>query len=252
MTGPTVSVVTPTYNSSRFLEDTLQSLRNQRYKDFEHIVIDGESDDGTHDILREYEDTYPMRWISEPDEGMYSAIEKGFKRAQGEILCWLNSDDLYMPWTLEIVAERLNRKEKDWITGHPAHLDESGRVTNVSPIRPYYNRKWLVRGWYHRRGLGFVQQESTFWTSDLWNRAGGFPDDVRLAGDYYLWRQFAEETQLRTVDTVLAAHRQHKNQMSHDISQYYEEIEDAVSPSHRLLNLMRVNRLYNIYNIFRN
>lgn len=100
-----ISIVTPTYNSEQYLEDCIQSIMKQRYKDYEHIVVDGGSSDGTIDILKKYENQYPLRWISEKDRGMYDAIRKGFKMARGDIFCWLNSDDMFMPWTLQVVGK---------------------------------------------------------------------------------------------------------------------------------------------------
>jgi glycosyltransferase involved in cell wall biosynthesis len=92
----TISVVTPTYNSEKFLEATARSLLEQKYPALEYIVIDGASTDRTLDIIRRYEDRIAF-WVSEPDSGMYDAIQKGFEHAHGEIMAWLNSDDMVCP-----------------------------------------------------------------------------------------------------------------------------------------------------------
>ena len=105
-----ISIVTPTYNSEEYLEDCILSIKNQKARNFEHIIIDGGSTDSTLSIIRKYENTYPMKWISEPDNGMYDAIAKGFRLAKGEIYCWLNSDDMYMPWTC-LAIEKIFKEE---------------------------------------------------------------------------------------------------------------------------------------------
>ncbi len=95
-TGVLVSIVTPSLNRSDLLERTMRSVRNQTYRNVEHIVVDGGSNDGTVDLLKRYESTYALTWISEADEGMYAAINKGLSQAQGDVLAYLNSDDLYL------------------------------------------------------------------------------------------------------------------------------------------------------------
>ena len=112
---PLVSVITPSLNQGRFIEETLLSVKNQDYPKIEHIIVDGGSTDRTLDILKRYEGCYNIRWISEPDRGQADAICKGFRLAEGEILCWLNSDDVYVsPSTISRVVSLM----KDYPTGH--------------------------------------------------------------------------------------------------------------------------------------
>lgn len=104
MKYPKITIVTPTFNRVHYLEDTILSVLNQNYPNLEYIIIDGGSTDGSIDIIKKYE-SYLAYWISEPDEGFYHAIQKGFNKSKGDIMAWLNSDDKYHPGALKIVSE---------------------------------------------------------------------------------------------------------------------------------------------------
>ena len=123
-----ISIITPTYNSGAYLEKCIQSIVNQEFDDYEHIIVDGGSTDNTLAIIKKYESLYNIKWISEKDNGMYDAISKGFKMAKGDILCWLNSDDIYMPWTLKVVEHVFQNTDIDWCTGVPTQINENGEI----------------------------------------------------------------------------------------------------------------------------
>src|SRR5438128_8552250 len=125
---PLVSIVTPSYNQGRFIEDTIRSVLAQDYPNLEYIVVDGGSTDHTLDVLRRYEGR--LRWVSEPDRGQSEAINKGFRMARGEIVSWLNSDDTYVPGAIgKAVAHLGARPEVVMVYGEGYLLDEGGRVT---------------------------------------------------------------------------------------------------------------------------
>src|SRR5690349_10977185 len=120
-----ISIVTPTLQRATFLERTLRSIRAQTYPSVEHIVVDGGSTDGTLPLLEQYASTYNMRWLSEPDGGIYDAINKGMRMATGDILAYLNSDDLYFPWTVDVVMRAFEEHpEADLVYGDAIRLDE--------------------------------------------------------------------------------------------------------------------------------
>jgi len=243
---PLVSIVTPSYNSSRFIEENIRSIMGQSYENIEHIIVDGGSTDGTIEIIQKFEEEYTVQWISEPDEGMYDAIEKGFNMASGEIYAWLNSDDKYLPWAVDVAVDNLLEDGVEWIIGHPARWNEDGTLYYVNPLRPHYRQKWIQNGWYHGRALGWLQQESMFWTADLWENKGGFPNNIELAGDYYLWRQFAERSGVKQIGTVISGFRKHDDQLTSDPENYYSELPDAgVLP--KIMSMLYIQNIYSLF-----
>jgi len=206
---PLVSIVTPSLNQGEFLEECIKSVKNQTYKNIEHIIIDGDSKDSTIDILKKYESAYNMTWVSEPDNGMYDAINKGFKMSKGEIMAWINCDDMYLPWSIETVVNVISKLNIDWCTGVPGSWSKQGLHHSLPFFIPIYPRALIKKGCYHGKGLGFIQQESTFWTRRLWNKVGGeLNNTLQLAGDFYLWKSFAEHSSLYT---VIATQKASKN-----------------------------------------
>ncbi len=226
--NPLFSIITPVYNCENYIEQCILSIRNQQYTNFEHIIVDGGSTDGTLDIIKKYAGTYPMRYVSEKDNGMYDAINKGFAMAKGDIFCWLNADDCYMPHALQLVAEAFVQKNVAWVTGIPAVFVEGetdGGTQYVMTDMPFlYARSYLKKGYYEGRLLGFIQQESTFWSSELWEKAGPIPDTYKYAGDHYLWKQFAKYEPLYTINSIVANFRVHKEQKTAQMDRYYAEI----------------------------
>ena len=220
---PRISVVTPSYNQAAFLRKTLDSVVSQNYPNLEYIVIDGGSTDGSADILREYSSKLTY-WVSEPDQGQSHAINKGFAHATGEIMTWLNSDDLLLPDALHTVGEIFARYPQiQWLTGQPANLDVYDTL-RVAPLKTGRFRAIIRRGWYHGRGLGFIRQEGTFWRRSLWEKAGASIDEAKhYAMDDDLWRRFAQHADLITVDMPLAAFRSQPEQKTAQLDHYYAE-----------------------------
>ena len=219
-----ISIVTPTYNSAEFLEECILSIKGQRRQNFEHIIVDGCSTDGTLDIIRKYEGTYTMRWISERDGGMYEAIAKGFRMAEGDIFAWLNSDDMYMPWATYTMERVCQCKNVQWCMGIPAEFTEDGmQFVPVSRFPIYLSRPCIARGWYDGRRLDWIQQESSFWTRELYEKSGGLDCRFKYAGDYDLWCRFARYAPLYTTNVVFSGFRRHSGQKSADLEAYREE-----------------------------
>lgn len=210
------SVVTPVLNGARTIRRTLDSLSVQR-GDFEHIVVDAGSTDGTVDIVKSYEGRYPVRLVQKKDRSLYEGVWNGMQETRGEILSYINADDLYMPWTLATVRSVMERhSEIQWLAGMPSWMDEDTGVATTCGYAPVYFRRFFQKGWYSSAKLGFVQQESMFWRRSLWEQSD--PRELlvsnRFAGDFLLWRRFSERADLHTVAAVLACFVLSKQQVS--------------------------------------
>ena len=128
---PLISIITATFNRADFLEKNILSIKNQDYKNIEHIVVDGGSTDNTIEILNKYRDIYNLRWVSEKDKGCTNAINKGFKMATGDVICWLDSDDYYLPGTLSKIVKIFQEKpDIDVVFGDILIGDSSGKIVN--------------------------------------------------------------------------------------------------------------------------
>ena len=141
---PLVSIVTPTFERAHFIERTIRSVAGQSYPHVEHIVVDGASKDGTAALLERCATQYNLRWVSEPDRGMYDAINKGLRMARGEIVAYLNSDDLYFPWSVERVVDAFRQDiATDLVYGDALRIDRFRRIT-VPVFAPLTaNAGWL-------------------------------------------------------------------------------------------------------------
>lgn len=224
---PLISIITVVYNAEKYLEETINSILNQTYDNIEFIVIDGASTDSSLEIIKKYEDQIDY-WVSEPDKGMYDAIKKGFNLSRGEILSWLNADDIYYKGTTEIVASIFNKTNINWLTGIASHIDENGIITNVSLPKTYF-RFLIEKGYYRDDILGFIQQESTFFRKELFKKIE-FNSNLQLAADYDLWIKLSKYSELYTIKTILASFRIHEGQKSGQIEKYYKECDLISKP----------------------
>jgi glycosyltransferase involved in cell wall biosynthesis len=206
------SIVTPSYNQGRFLDACLRSVLDQAYPDLEYFVMDGGSTDGSPDIIRGYADRL-AGWRSHPDRGHMDAVQEGFARSTGEIMGWLNSDDMLTPWALRVVAEVFRLfPGVQWITSmYPLVMNEDGLVAGARRSEGfqagafYRGRNAPFNPWFYS---SMIQQESTFWRRGLWEKAGATVDTtLRLAGDFELWSRFFEHAELHTLAVPLGIFR---------------------------------------------
>lgn len=201
---PRIALVTPVFNAGKYIEATIRSVLAQDYPNLEYFVVDGGSTDGTLEIIRKYEGQI-SGWISEPDKGMYDALNKGFAQTAGEIMGWISATDVLQLGGLSVVGSVFQRfPEVDWITGRPTHLNEAGMTIGVAGI-PRWSQ-WRFLAGANRT----IQQESTFWRRSLWERAGGYVDaSRRSSSDFELWVRFFRHAQIYSVDALIAGFRMH-------------------------------------------
>ena len=189
------------------IEATIRSVVGQQYPNLEYIVIDGASTDRTPAILKKYANCIDVL-VSEPDDGQYHAIQKGMGHATGDIMAWLNADDIYMPWTLSIVSEVFEKfPDVDWIIGLPSFLNEKGQCVSIHSNVAAYPQHYIRNGWYRGHLAGYLQQESMFWRRSLWEKAGGLDLSLDMASDFKLWSVFAQHSELVPISVPLAAFR---------------------------------------------
>lgn len=240
-TLPGITIVTPNYNGAEFLEAAIRSVLLQGYPRLEYIIVDGGSIDGSIEIIRRYE-KWLSRWTSEPDNGMYHAINKGFSESSGEIMAWLNSDDMYVPNSLHQVGGCFAQcgPAVEWISGITAAWNIHDELCWIGTIKKFH-RAFIKRGFYEGRGLGWIQQESVFWARQLWEKAGGrIADEYRLAGDFELWTRFARYADLYAVRNVFSGIRRHARQQSAAINDYHKEVDACLA---RMADNGRIARL---------
>jgi glycosyltransferase involved in cell wall biosynthesis len=202
-----ISVVTACYNQSSTIERTIRSIVGQGYPNLEYIIVDGASKDNTMDIVRNF-DSKISKIISEPDDGQYHAIQKGLNLASGDIMAWLNGDDIYFPWTFRLVDKIFTRfPDVDWIMGLPTFTNEDDVVVKLSTQMAGYPRQWIANGWYSESFGGFLQQESMFWRKSLWDKSPKLDLSLGLAADFKLWTDFAKLTDLVAVSVPIGSFR---------------------------------------------
>lgn len=201
---PRISVVTPSYNQGRFLEQTIRSVLLQGYPDLEYIVIDGGSSDESVEIIRKYEG-HLAYWVSERDRGQSHAINKGFAKATGQVLCWLNSDDFYAPGALHVVGENLADGAGAFaIVGHVVRIHEDG-----SPAKKFEGRyEGLTRMLQYWKGYQ-MHQPSIFWRREVFDAVGFLDEKQHYIMDFDYWVRIAERFEFRNVDRVLSCSNYH-------------------------------------------
>jgi glycosyltransferase involved in cell wall biosynthesis len=225
---PKISIVTPSFNQGRYIEETILSVLNQNYPNVEHLIIDGGSKDTTPEVLAKYRERVAYL-VSEPDKGQSHAINKGMARATGDILTWLNSDDMLAPGALAAIALAFATNPQADIISGICCLYESGKITGRHltacqdgplPLDELLDLDgaWLV-------GQFFYQPE-VFFSRSLWERAGGRVDDgLYYSMDYDLWVRFAEAGgKLHAIGRPLAWYRVHPDQKTYVSSNYAREL----------------------------
>src|SRR5229473_5181596 len=221
---PRITLVTPVFNSVRYIEQTIQSVSSQEYPNLEYFIVDGGSTDGTRDVIRKYEREL-SGWTSEPDKGMYDALNRGFARSSGGIMGWISATDMLHTRSLFVVGSVFEAlPEVEWITARPTGFSEEGMTVGVSRSLKRWSRPRFLAG-----SNRYIQQESTYWRRSLWERAGSHMDATRREGsDFELWVRFFRHARLYPVDALIGGFRVHPDSLSLEDPGKMRRIHDEI------------------------
>lgn len=224
-------IITPCFNSERYLEETILSVINQtsileKIVDLEYWIVDGGSTDSTKQIIDKYSQHPSIRYISDKDKGMYDALAKGFKKQRGDAICaYINAGDLFSSKSFEVVSEIFLHAQKiKWLTGINTFYNEKSQIVNVKI--PFIYRPQMFQEGFYGTNLPCVQQESTFWRSSLMADLDlDYLGNLKLAGDSYLWNHFSKNNELYIVQAHLGGFKIHAGQLSENVIAYQQELK---------------------------
>jgi glycosyltransferase involved in cell wall biosynthesis len=218
-----LSIVTPSLNQVRFIERTIRSVLDQGWEDLEYIVVDGGSTDGSVEVIERYADRLAW-WVSEPDAGQTDALAKGIRRATGDVIAYINSDDRYVPGAFATALGALERSDALWVAGAARFEDAGGRELEIwRPQPPWGGRHWwLLAPWG-------VPQAATFWRRECFDRYGTFRTDMHYVFDTEFGLRLALAGHLPLLlDDVLAVRVVHHEAKSWDRAPFEREQERFV------------------------
>jgi glycosyltransferase involved in cell wall biosynthesis len=215
---PKLTIITPSFNQAGFIEKTLRSVLDQGYENLEYIVVDGGSSDGSVDIIRLYEDRLAW-WVSEPDGGQTDALNKGLRRATGDIVAYINSDDYYLPDAFDAAVAGLERSGARWVAGKcqfvNVHEDDDHTWVPSLPVKGRH--RWVLDPWA-------VPQAATFWRRELFERHGLFREDMHYVFDTEFGVRLALAGELPAlVEEPLAVRVVHDEAKSWDLEPFRRE-----------------------------
>lgn len=199
---PLVSIITPSYNQGKFIRETIESVLSQDYDNIEYIVVDGLSTDNSLDIIKEYEGR--LTFISEKDHGQSDAINKGFRMAHGEIVAWLNSDDVYEPHCISRAVEEFEKNEKlGLLYGDGYIIDADSNKLKVFEYTQEFDYWKLVNFW------DYIMQPATFFKREVLQQVGYLDENLHYCMDWDLWIKLAAVSEVKYIPELLACSREY-------------------------------------------
>jgi glycosyltransferase involved in cell wall biosynthesis len=202
LANPLVTIITPSYNRAWIIQECIDCIKNQSYKNIEHIVIDGASTDHTLDILKHEQKNYNLQWISEKDRGIYDAVNKGIKLAKGQIIAYLNTDDFYFPYSVEVMVKKFLSSQADIVYGDWLNLDYDTCFMEFLPCQ-HLNKYDLLLG-------GYLPQPAVFLRREVFEKIGSFDTDFKLMADNELFTRAAVQgAKIEKVNEFIAGQMLH-------------------------------------------
>lgn len=239
---PRISIITPSFNQGKFLEETIQSVLNQNYPNLEYIILDGGSTDNSVDIIKKYEDRITF-WESKPDNGQADAIFRGFEKATGDIIAWINSDDYYLDGALKAVGNYfIKHPSIEWLAGNGIIVD-----THSHELLKCYTTKISFDHLYYRETL-FVQP-SIFISRKAFFECGGFDKTLEFCMDYDLFLNLSLRSNPMQIPDFLSAFRYHANAKSSTILDVNEKESSYIR--NVKFKQYKKNWLYRTYRCFK-
>ncbi len=245
---PLVSVIVPSYNQGKFIRDTIDSILQQDYRPIQIHVIDGASTDETVEVLKSYGNIPELKWISEPDDGVVHAVNKGFAQVQGEVIAIQSSDDTYLPGAISQVVKMFQKDlQLGLVYGDTIKIDAQGNELSKNVIGQYsLENIFLFKTW--------IPQPSAFFRKELLEVCGGWDDKIPYAPDTDLWIRMAFRTEVKKLNVYLSQRRMHEEQrdvhaqkivnhftqmidQSSDIKQADESIQKAAQAARHLIRV---------------
>ena len=206
---PRISIVTPSLNQGDFIESTIQSVLSQKYPNLDYKIFDGGSTDSTLSILNKYNGE--LNWISEKDNGQSDAINKGMQLATGDILAYINADDILLPGSLFEVANIFKKKpEVQWVTGRCKNIDKEGKDIRRA-IYLYKNTLLYLSSFRLLLMIDYISQPATFWRKELLDICGFFDTNLYYVMDYDFWLRIWKVSPPYVYHKDLAGFRIHRN-----------------------------------------
>lgn len=206
VSNPLVSIIVPSYNQGKFIRDTIDSILQQDYRPLEIQIIDGASTDETVEVLKSYGDIPELHWISEPDNGVVHAVNKGFAKVSGSIIAIQSSDDMYLPGAISQIVDKFQGESlAGLVYGNTIKVDVNGNELHKDAIGPYsLENMLLLKTW--------IPQPSAFFRKELLESCGGWDARIPYCPDTDLWLRMAFRTRVEKLDTYLSQRRMHDEQ----------------------------------------
>jgi len=206
---PLISVITVVLNGQKYIEQAILSLKDQKYPNIEHIVMDGGSTDGTLEILKKYEGTYNLKWFSGKDNGAVDAVSKGFDMASGDIFCWLDADNFYMPGAIEKIGKIFQEhQEIDFVFGDNFLVDENSKIIGCARHTDFDFEIFLYLGMN-------INPQSAFWRHSLHKKMNGMNKEYIICSDWdFFLRMALSGAKFYHIRNFLSCYRLHSKQQT--------------------------------------